>query len=105
MYRLWCEAALPPTYAHLLDGVAVLAGSAADNPDDRFASLPGADAIIAGGGLRYDGGVMDRAPTLRVISRLGIGLDNLAIADATARRIALRNAPDAPALPTAEPGI
>src|SRR2546430_15559419 len=105
MYRLWCEAELPPTYAHLLDGVAVPAGSAADNPDDRFASLPGADAIIAGGGLRYDGTVLDRAPTLRVISRLGIGLDNIAIADATARGIAVCNAPDAPTISTAEHAI
>lgn len=105
MYRLWCEAALPPAYAHLLEGVAVVIGSAAAQPDDRFGALPGAEAIIAGGGLHYDGALMDRAPTLRVISRTGIGLDNIALADATARGIAVCHAPDAPTVSTAEHAI
>lgn len=102
MYRVWCEAALPPSYTHLLDGVAFVVGSGADHPDDPFASVASADAIIAGGRLRYDGAVMDRAPALRVISRSGIGLDNIALADATARGIAICYAPDAPTISTAE---
>src|SRR5689334_14573002 len=93
MYRLWFENELLPAYAGLLDGVAVMAGSAVATPEAPFSALPGADAIIAGGGLRYDGAVMDLAPELRVISRTGIGLDNIVIADATARGIAVCNAP------------
>ena len=45
--------------------------------------------IIAGAGIRYDGAFMDEIPTLRVISRTGIGVDNIVIPDATARGIAL----------------
>jgi D-3-phosphoglycerate dehydrogenase len=45
---------------------------------------------------------MDRAPRLRVISRSGTGLDNIAIHDATQRGIAVCNVPDGPTISTAE---
>ncbi|MBX3415004.1 MAG: C-terminal binding protein [Pirellulales bacterium] len=38
--------------------------------------------------------VIDAAPKCRVIARLGIGLDNIDVARATARRIAVTNVPD-----------
>ncbi len=102
MYRIWFERTLPPVYAPLLNGVAVAVGAASETPDTPFAALAEAQAIIAGGRLTYDATLMDLAPQLRVISRTGIGLDNVSISEATTRGIAVCNAPDAPTISTAE---
>jgi D-3-phosphoglycerate dehydrogenase len=64
-----------------------------------------ADAIIASARVRYDAELMDRVPTLRVISRTGIGLDNISLADASERGIAVCHAPDGPTISTAEHAI
>jgi len=105
MYRIWLERILPSAYAPLLEGVAVIVGVAGDTPDDPLAALDEAEAIIAGGRLDYNAALMDRAPQLRVISRTGIGVDRVAVSEATARRIAVCNAPDAPTISTAEQAI
>jgi D-3-phosphoglycerate dehydrogenase len=102
MYHIWFERQLPSQYSSLLNGVAVAVGPASATPSDPLSALPGSHAIIASARIRYNGEVMDRAPTLRVISRTGIGVDNISIPEATARGIAICNAPDAPSLSTAE---
>lgn len=102
MYKIWFERTLPPAYASLLNGVAVAVGAASETPETPFAALEEAQAIIAGGRIRYNAALMDLAPHLRVISRTGIGLDNVSIPEATARGIAVCNAPDAPTIATAE---
>lgn len=84
-YRVWCERSLPAEYTPLLEAVAVYAGAASASPEAPLSALPGAHAIIASSRIRYDGALMDRVPTLRVISRTGIGVDNIFIPDATAR--------------------
>jgi D-3-phosphoglycerate dehydrogenase / 2-oxoglutarate reductase len=101
MQRIWLERELPAQYIPLLGDVTI-AGWAAATPGDPFSALPGAHAIVAGSRYRYDGAVMDRSPELRVIARTGIGYDNIAVADATARGIAVCIAPDAPTISTAE---
>ena len=45
---------------------------------------------------------MDRVPDLRVISRTGIGVDNIALDEATMRGIAVCNVPGGPTVSTAE---
>lgn len=102
MYRLWGERELPTKYLPLLAGAAVYVGAASATPATPLAALPGAQAIIAGARIRYDGAFLDGVPTLRVISRTGIGFDNIVLADATARGVAVCNAPDAPTISTAE---
>lgn len=102
MFRIWFERPLPPSYASLLEGLAEVGGCAAETPDSPLRALPGADAIIAGPRIRYDAALMNLVPTLRVISRSGIGLDNVDIAEATARSIVVCNTPDAPTISTAE---
>jgi D-3-phosphoglycerate dehydrogenase len=86
---------MPPAYAPLLNGIAIAVG-----PEES--ALSGAHAIIAGAHIRYDGAFMDRIPTLRVIARTGIGVDNISLPDATTRGIAICNTPDAPTTSTAE---
>src|SRR2546421_12545338 len=105
MFRIWFERPLPPAYAHLLDGQAVAVGPASATPDDPLRALPGADAVIASSRIRYDGALMDRDPALRVISRTGVGIDNISLADASARAIVVCYAPQAPSISTAEHAI
>jgi len=65
---------------------------------------PGApyQAILASSLVQYDGALMDTLPNLRMISRTGIGYDNVVLADATARGIVVTNTPDGPTESTAE---
>jgi D-3-phosphoglycerate dehydrogenase len=93
---------LPPKYQPLLDGIAEAAWA---KDGALLDGLPGAQAIIAGARVRYDAALMDQAPGLVVISRTGIGVDNIAIAEATARGIAVCNLPDGPTVSTAEHAI
>jgi D-3-phosphoglycerate dehydrogenase len=105
MERVWFERMPPPEHLRLLDGLATLAGPGWATPENPLVALPGAVAILAGARIRYDGSVMERAPTLRVISRMGMGTDNIVIADATARGIAVCYTPEAPTTSTAEHAI
>ena len=84
MYKIWFERTLPQAYAPLLNGVAVAIGAASETPETPFAAMEEAQAIIAGGRITYDAALMRLAPQLRVISRTGIGLDNVSIPAATA---------------------
>jgi D-3-phosphoglycerate dehydrogenase len=105
VYRIWFERALPAEYAPLLEGIAVSSGSGNDNPNDPTGTLPGSDAIIAAARIKYNGDLMDRVPTLKVIARTGIGIDNISLPNATARGIAVCNAPEGPTISTAEQAL
>src|SRR5579864_6776412 len=83
----------------LLEGSAEPAWSA---DGAAFDALSGAHAIVAGARIKYDAALMDQVPTLLVISRTGIGVDNIALLEATARGIAVCNLPDGPTVSTAE---
>src|SRR2546428_9681650 len=102
MYRIWIERSIPPAYMKLLDNVAEIIGYAWETPEAPLKRLPTAQAIIAGSGIPYDASLMDQAHDLLLISRGGIGLDNVDIAAATARGIAICHAPEAPTISTAE---
>lgn len=105
LYRIWFERPLPPEYAPLLEGIAVAVMPASATPDTTVIALPGAHAIIASSRLRYDGALMDRVPTLRVIARTGMGVDNISMHEATLRGIAVCNVPGGPTISTAEHAI
>lgn len=47
-------------------------------------------------------GVIDRAPNLKVISRCGIGLDNVDLDHCAGRKVSVVNTPEAPAIAVAE---
>ena len=80
----------------------MVAGVAGEDPDDPLVALAGSHAIIASAGITYHGALMDSVPTLRVISRTGVGIDNIEVEEATARGIAVCNVPDGPTISTAE---
>ena len=66
------------------------------------ARLQDADAIIVSVQFQITSEVMDCAPSLHVIARPGIGVDNVDLKAATARGICVVNTPDAPTEPVAE---
>ncbi len=52
-------------------------------------------AIIARGAVMIDGEIMDKAPSLKLIARTGVGYDTVSIPDATARGIPVSYTPGA----------
>lgn len=93
MKRLHVERALP---TELLDLVAPF-----DVVGPDLADLADAEGAIVSG-LRWDGAMMDTAPRMRVLARVGIGVDNVDLDAATERSILVTNTPDGPTIPTAE---
>lgn len=104
MFKVWTERRILPDLEPMLAGVAEPIGPGAATPDDFLQSLPQADCIL-GGGMRYDGAIMDRAPNLLVISRMGIGFENIDLQAATERGIAVTYTPEGPTIATAEHAI
>jgi D-3-phosphoglycerate dehydrogenase len=69
--------------------------------DEAIAFLKGCVAVAAGT-EPLTARLMDALPELKVISRCGAGLDNVDLAAAAARGVAVRNTPDAPTRAVAE---
>lgn len=66
------------------------------------ASLPTAWALIVRSKTKVTKELLDRAPELRLIARAGVGVDNVDMKAATARRIRVVNAPTAATASVAE---
>jgi phosphoglycerate dehydrogenase-like enzyme len=94
---LYVDRELPPEVTRLVAGRCTLVGPG-------VGAMAAAEGIIAGG-TRWDGARMGLAPKARVLSRSGIGYDNVDVAAATARGIAVCVAPDAPTVSTAEHAV
>jgi (S)-sulfolactate dehydrogenase len=67
-----------------------------------LASLTEAEALIVRNRTRVDEALLQHAPRLRVVGRLGVGLDNIDVAACEARQIAVFPATGANALAVAE---
>jgi phosphoglycerate dehydrogenase-like enzyme len=94
---LYVDREIPPELLALAAGRCTLRGP-------EVAAMAEAVGIVASG-VRWDGARMDRVPKARVLSRSGIGYDNVDVAAATARGIAVCIAPDAPTVSTAEHAV
>ena len=73
-----------------------------DHPLKLKASLAGADALIVRNRAQVNAALLDVAPTLRVIGRLGVGLDNIDVAECERRSVKVIPATGANALAVAE---
>jgi (S)-sulfolactate dehydrogenase len=73
-----------------------------DRRDELLAGLADADALIVRNRTQVDAALLGRAPTLRVVGRLGVGLDNIDLAGCKARGIEVIPATGANALAVAE---
>src|SRR5437762_10786052 len=61
--------------------------------DDLGAAIADADGLVCQSNCRVDAPLLDRAPRLRVVSNVAAGYDNVDVAAATARRVAVCNTP------------
>lgn len=92
--RLYIDHEFPDAYRDLIDGRCVVIG-----PD---AGLDTADAILAGAVRPWNAEAFALAPSAKVISRVGVGYDNVDVAAAAAAGVVVCNTPQAPAVSTAE---
>jgi D-3-phosphoglycerate dehydrogenase len=86
----------PDEYRDLVDGRATIVGSGSDD------GLDVAVAVLASNTRLWNASEFALAPRLRVISRVGVGYDNVVVADATAAGVVVCNTPQAPTVSTAE---
>jgi (S)-sulfolactate dehydrogenase len=73
-----------------------------DRGAELAAGIADADALIVRNRTKVDAALLARAPQLRVVGRLGVGLDNIDVAACEARGIAVIPATGANALAVAE---
>jgi (S)-sulfolactate dehydrogenase len=73
-----------------------------DRPHDLARALAGADALVVRNRTQVNPALLAAAPRLRVVGRLGVGLDNIDVAACEARGIAVIPATGANALAVAE---
>ncbi|MEO8264505.1 MAG: NAD(P)-dependent oxidoreductase [Ilumatobacteraceae bacterium] len=92
---LYFDHPLPDAYRDLIEGRAIAVG-----PDD--AELGTAHGVLAGAKRAWNADAFALGANMKVISRIGIGYDNVNVADATAAGVIVCNAPDAPSVSTAE---
>ena len=67
-----------------------------------LAAIPGYHALIVRSRTIVSKAVLSHAANLKVVGRAGVGVDNIDVAEATARRIAVVNAPTASTISVAE---
>lgn len=91
---VYFDTPLPDAYRDLVDGRLEVVG-----PDT---GLEAAVAVIAGARVHWNGELLDQAPGVKVVSRTGIGYDNVDVAAAAERGVVVCNAPEAPSVSTAE---
>lgn len=85
---------LPDAYRDLVEGRLEVVG-----PDS---GLERAIAVIAGARVRWDAAMLAGGPSVLVVSRTGIGYDNIDLDAARKRGVTVCNAPEAPSVSTAE---
>ena len=73
--------------------VVIWEGDDSPTKDDLIAAVADIDGLYAHITNQVDAEVMDAAPNLKVISEFGVGYDNISVADANARGIAVCNTP------------
>ena len=76
--HLFVDHPFPEVYDDLVAGRAIVVGSGTDD------GLDTADAILAGAVRPWNAQALAKAPNVKVISRVGVGYDNVDVTDATA---------------------
>lgn len=101
---VWLERHPLPAVAAEVHAAVTVLGPGEDRPADPFGDVAEAVGIVAGA-YHYGADVLERAPSLRVLARTGIGVDRVDVAAATARGVVVCNAPDGPTVSTAEHAV
>jgi len=69
---------------------------------ETLALMPQAHALIVRSGATVDAEMLAQGPNLKIVVRAGVGVDNVDLAECTARGIVVMNTPDANTISTAE---
>ncbi|MBK00865.1 MAG: hydroxyacid dehydrogenase [Acidimicrobiaceae bacterium] len=96
---IWFDRALDHSMIELVEGRGEPSWPIGGDPLDGIGQ---ADGAVVGASILYDREVFSVSPNLRVLSRAGIGFDNVILGDATEFGIAACNTPDGPTISTAE---
>ena len=72
------------------------------NPKEYLEHLADADALLVRSAVQVNQAVLEKAPTLRVIGRAGVGVDNVDLDAATAAGVLVMNTPGGNAISVAE---
>ena len=99
MYRIWVDELPLESVRPLVDGIAEFVG-----PDAPIELLASCQAALDPG-VQWTGERMDMAPELKVISRIGVGYDNIDVHAATKRGIQVCYTPHGPTVSTAEHAV
>ena len=102
---LWTNRPIPPDLMPLLAGKAEIIGPFNLPSELPAGALVRVTGVIANATTPYDAKLFAQMPALRVVSRVGIGFDNVVVPDATAHGVAVCNTPDGPTAATAELAI
>ena len=94
---LYFDHPFPDLYRDLTDGRAQVVG-----PEH---GLETADGAVIGAKRRWDGAALAAASRLKVVSRVGVGYDNVDVASVRAAGVTVCNTPEAPTVSTAEQTI
>ncbi len=99
MFRIWIDEPPLESILSIFEGVAELIG-----PRAPLAELATCDAALDPG-VQWNAARMDLGPRLRVISRIGVGHDNIDVKAATERGIIVCYTPHGPTISTAEHAV
>src|SRR5882762_9365407 len=72
------------------------------DPDALREALANFDGLVVRSETKVTAALMEAVPSLRVVGRAGVGVDNIDVPAATARGIVVMNAPDGNTITTAE---
>jgi D-3-phosphoglycerate dehydrogenase / 2-oxoglutarate reductase len=92
---LFFDGPLPDVYRPLVEGRATPVGP-------EMADLAGADGVIAGAKIRWDAEAVSSAPNLKVVSRTGVGYDNVDVTSLAGAGVKACHTPTGPLVSTAE---
>lgn len=96
MFRLWVDENVLESVLPMLEGVAEIIG-----PGAPITELASCDAALDPG-VPWRKERLDLAPGLKVLSRIGVGYDNIDVREASRRGIVVCNTPHGPTISTAE---
>lgn len=99
MFRVWIDEPVLDSVLPMLSGVAQLIG-----PGAPLEELETCDAALDPGAA-WNAARLDRASRLKVLSRIGVGYDNIDVDAATERGIVVCYTPHGPTLSTAEHAV
>ncbi len=102
--KVWMEAPVLPVIDALLQARVEMV-PAAPAPARPWSNALDCQAVMASSLVQYNAELFQAWPNLNVIARMGIGIDNISLPDATAHGVLVINTPDGPTESTAEHAI